>query len=225
MTSVLYMPIFGILVTIACYLAGNFVKKIIPSLAIPAIVSNTSIILVILLTPLSLEQYMTGGSIIMMFMGPVTVILALKIYNQREQLKANIVPVLAGGIAGSSSSLLSVWFFSRLFDLDSAITMSILPKSVTSAIAMELSAKSGGFGNLAVSMVIFSGFITAVFSPLFIKIFKLKDPVAVGIAIGASGHSMGTATALQLGETEGAMSGLRISVMGIITSIIWIFFF
>ena len=225
MMSILSLPIFGILITIACYAVGNSVKKLIPSLAIPSIVANTFIFLIIVFTPLTLEQYMAGGNIIIMFIGPVTVILALKIYQQRAQLKANIIPILGGCIAGSLSSLISVWFFSKLLDLDSIITISILPKSVTSAIAMELSEKSGGLGNLAVSMVLFTGIIIATFSPFFIKIFKLKDPVALGIAIGSSGHSLGTAIALQLGETEGAMSGLSIPIMGIITSIIWLFFF
>jgi len=223
MTSILYLPIFGILVTIACYAAGHAAKRIIPSLSTPQLVSTLLVILILVFTPLTLDQYMAGGNIIIMFIGPVTVLLALKIYQQRAQLKANIIPLLGGCIAGSLASILSVWFFSRLFNLDYAIIISILPKSVTSAIAMELAASSGGFQNLAISMVVFTGVISATFSPLFIKIFKLKDPVAIGIAMGSSGHALGTATAIQLGETEGAMSSLAIPVMGIITSIIWVF--
>ena len=225
MASILYLPILGIFITIVCYAIGISAKKIMPSLATPIVVANTLIILIIVYTPMTLEQYMAGGNIIIMFIVPVTVILALKIYRQRALLKANIIPILAGCIAGSSSSLLSVWVFSRLFNLDDVIIMSILPKSVTSAIAMELSVKSGGLGNLAISMVVISGIVSAAFSPFFIKIFKLKDPIAAGIAMGASGHALSTAVAIQLGETEGAMSGLSIPVMGIITSILWVFFF
>ena len=103
--------------------------------------------------------------------------------------------------------------------------MSILPKSVTTAIAIELSEKGGGIESLAISIVIITGITSAAFSPFFVKLFKLKDPVAVGVAMGASGHAIGTATAIQLGETEGAMSGLSIPIMGIVTSIIWVFFF
>ena len=225
MTSLLYLPIFGILITIACYTAGHAAKKIIPSLAIPQLVSTGLVILILVFTPITLDQYMAGGNIIIMFIGPVTVLLALKIYQQRAQLKANIVPLLGGCFVGSLASILSVWFFSRLFNLDYAVIISILPKSVTSAIAMELAASSGGFQNLAVSMVVFTGVISATFSPLFIKVFKLDDPVAIGIAMGSSGHALGTATAIQLGETEGAMSSLAIPVMGIITSIIWVIVF
>ena len=225
MTSILYLPIFGIIVTIACYTIGLSVKKLVPSLATPIVTANILIILILVYTPLTIEQYMAGGNIIVMFIGPVTVILALKIYNQRDQLKANIIPILAGCIVGSSASLFSVWFFSRLFSLDSIITMSILPKSVTTAIAIELSEKGGGIESLTISIVIITGIISATFSPFFVRVFKLKDPVAVGVAMGASGHAIATATAIQLGETEGAMSGLSIPIMGIVTSIIWIFFF
>jgi putative effector of murein hydrolase len=225
MESVLSMPIFGILVTIACYMTGLLARKFIPSVAIPAVVANVLIILIIVYSPLSLEQYMVGGRIITMFIGPVTVILALKIYNQRAQLKANIIPILGGCAAGSLASLFSTWFLCKLFDLDRVITMSILPKSVTSAIAMELSIRSGGLGDLAISAVIVTGVLSAAFSPLLIKVFKLKDPVAAGVAIGSSGHAIGTATAIQLGETQGALSGLSMCIMGIITSVFWILVF
>ena len=226
MESVLSMPVFGILVTVVCYLIGLSARKLSPSaVTIPAVIANVLIILVIVYSPLSLEQYLVGGRIISMFIGPVTVILALKIYRQRDQLKANIIPILGGCIAGSASSLFIVWFFSKLFDLDRVITMSILPKSVTSAIAMELSIRSGGLGDLAISMVIVSGIISATFSPFLIKALKLKDPIAAGVAIGSSGHAIGTATAIQLGETQGALSGISMCIMGIVTSVMWIIIF
>ena len=226
MESVLSMPILGILVTIACYLIGLSVRKLSPSaVAVPSLIANALIILVLIYSPLSLEQYLAGGRIITMFLGPVTVILALKIYRQRDQLKANLIPVLGGCIAGSASSLLGVWLLSRLFDLDRVITMSIMPKSVTSAIAMELSIRSGGLGDLAISMVIVSGIISATCSPFLIKVLKLKDPIAAGVAIGASGHGIGTATAIQLGETQGALSGISMCIMGIITTVMWIVVF
>jgi len=226
MEQIFYMPMLGIIITIACYAAGFLARKFVPAfLALPMIVASILIIMIVLFTPLSLEQYMTGGNVVMMFMGPVTIILALKIYRQREELKANIIPILGGCIAGSGTSLLSVYFFSRLFGLDDLILVSILPKSVTSAIAMELSENSGGLADLTVSMVVLTGIVSAAFAPVFIKIFKLKDPIATGIAMGASGHALGTATAIQLGETQAAMSGLSIPVMGIITSIFWVFVF
>ena len=142
MESILSLPITGILVSIACYMIGLWVKKLIPSVAVPSIVANVLVILIIVYSPLSLEQYLVGGKIITMFIGPVTVILALKIYSQRALLKENIIPILGGCVAGSLASLFSTWILCRLFDLERIITVSILPKSVTSAIAMELSLRS-----------------------------------------------------------------------------------
>jgi putative effector of murein hydrolase len=226
MEQLLSLPLCGILVTIVCYTIGVAVNKRIKSpLTNPMVIANTLVILTILYTPLTLEQYLAGGNMITLFIGPVTVILALRIYRQREQLRANVIPVLGGCIAGSAASLFSVWALCRLFALDRIITVSMLPKSVTTAIALELSRGSGGLAGLAVSAVIVTGIISSAFSPFFIRIFKLKDPLAAGIAIGSSGHAIGTAAAIGLGETEGAMSGLAMGIMGIITSLIWMFLF
>jgi putative effector of murein hydrolase len=226
MENILSMPVCGIVITIVCYLTGMRVRKIISSpLTNPMIIANILIVLIILYTPLTLEQYLAGGNMITMFIGPVTVILALRIYRQREQLKANIIPIMGGCLAGSAVSLFSVWIFCRLFRLDQVITVSILPKSVTTAIALELSRKNGGLAGLAISGVILTGVTAAAFCPFFIKVFRLKDPLAAGIAMGASGHAIGTAAAIELGETQGAMSGLAIGITGIITSVICMFLF
>jgi putative effector of murein hydrolase len=223
MEQLLSLPLCGILITIACYMTGVVINKIIKSpLTNPMVIANILIVLVILYTPLTLEQYLAGGNMITLFITPVTVILALRIYRQRELLKANVIPILGGCVAGSAASLFSVWALCGLFGLDRIITVSMLPKSVTTAIALELSRNSGGLGGLTVSAVIITGIVIAAFAPFLVQIFKLKDPVAAGIAIGSSGHAIGTATAIELGETEGAMSGLAIGIMGIITSVICI---
>jgi putative effector of murein hydrolase len=226
MEPVLSLPFCGILVTIACYMIGiGISKKTKFPLTNPMVIANILIVLIILFTPLTLEQYLAGGNMITLFIGPVTVILALRIYRQRAALQANIIPVLGGCLAGSAASLFSVWALCRLFGLDRIITVSLLPKSVTTAIALELSRNSGGLGGLTVSAVIITGITSSAFSPFLLKIFKLNDPVARGIAIGSSGHAIGTAAAIELGETEGAMSGLAMAVMGIITSVICMFLF
>jgi putative effector of murein hydrolase len=224
--NILSLPVCGILVSIICYAIGVQVRKFIPSpLTNPMVIANILILLVIVLSPLTLEQYMAGGRIITMFIVPVTVLLALRIYRQRALLRANAIPILAGCITGSAASLFSVFLLCRLFDIDKAITISLLPKSVTTAIALELAQKNGGIPGIAASAVIITGVFSAAFSPFFIKLFKLKDPVAAGLACGASGHAIGTAAALELGEIQGAMGGIAISLMGIITSLIFLFLF
>jgi putative effector of murein hydrolase len=226
MEQLLSLPLCGILVTVACYIIGVVINKTIRvPLTNPMVIANILIVLVILCTPLTLEQYLAGGNMITLFIGPVTVILALRIYRQREQLKANMIPILGGCLAGSAASLFSIWILCKLFALDRIIAASLLPKSVTTAIALELSRNGGGLEGLTASAVIVTGVVSAAFSPFFIKAFKLKDPVAAGIAIGSSGHAIGTSAAIELGEIEGAMSSLAIGIMGIITSVIYILIF
>jgi putative effector of murein hydrolase len=224
--QILSLPVCGILISIVCYAIGVQVRKLIPSpLTNPLLIANILIILSIVLSPLTLEQFMAGGNMITLFIVPVTVILALRIYRQRALFKANAIPILAGCIAGSLASLFSVLLLCRFFAIDEAVTVSMLPKSVTTAIALELAGKNGGIQGIAATAVIVTGVFSAAFSPFFIKLFKLKDPVAAGAALGASGHAIGTAAALELGETQGAMGGIAISLMGIITSLIFIILF
>jgi putative effector of murein hydrolase len=153
------------------------------------------------------------------------VILALRIYRQRALFKAHALPIVAGCAAGSAASVFSVLFLCRVFGVDQAAAISLLPKSVTIAIALELVQKNGGIPGLAASAVIVTGVFGAAFSPFFIKFFRLKDPIAAGVAMGASGHAIGTAAALELGEIQGAMGGIAISLMGIMTSLIFLFLF
>jgi putative effector of murein hydrolase len=199
MESFLSLPICGILVTIASYSIGLFVRKLIPSpLTNPVITANTIIILLLVYSPLTLEQYLAGG---------------------------NIIPVLGGCVAGSAASLFSVWILCKFFRLDQVLTMSMLPKSVTIAVALELSRRGGGLAGLTFVGIIITGIASAAFSPFFIKIFKLKDPVANGLALGTSDHAIATATAIELGDIEVAMSGLAMSIAGIVTAVIFLFLF
>jgi putative effector of murein hydrolase len=226
MDYLLSLPLCGILISIVCYAIGIQAGKLIRSpLTNPMVIANTLIILVIVFTPLTLEQYMAGGNMITLFIVPVTVILALRIYRQRALFRANALPILAGCIAGSAASLFSALLLCRLFAIDGAVTVSLLPKSVTTAIALELARNHGGIPGIAATAVIITGVTSAAFSPFMVKLFKLKDPVATGVAFGASGHAVGTAAALELGETEGAMAGIAISLMGVFTSLIFLFLF
>jgi putative effector of murein hydrolase len=223
--QILSLPAAGILVCIGAYLGGVLIRKLIPHpLANPLVIANIVIILVILVTPLTPEQFLAGGGAVSLFIIPATAILGLRIYNQRAVLRANLVPLLAGCIAAAASSLLSVWALGRLFGIDDRIILSLLPKSVTTAIAIDLSAARGGLTGITVTAVIITGIFSAFISPFLIKTFKLKDPVAAGVAMGASGHANCTAAALELGETQGAMSGIALGLMGIITSILFVLF-
>jgi putative effector of murein hydrolase len=226
MDYLLSLPVCGILISIACFGIGVIIRKALPSpLTNPLVIANALIILIIVFTPLTLEQYQAGGNFIVMFMVPVTVILALRIYRQRAALMENIVPVILGCIAGGAASIFSTWVLCRLLNIDDVVSASMLPKSVTTAIALELAKKNGGIEGITAPAVIITGTFSAAVSPFLIKILHLKDPIAAGVAMGASGHAIGTSAALELGETEGAMSGIAIGITGIVTSIIFMFLF
>ena len=128
--------------------------------------------------------------------------------------------ILAGCVAGSLTSMGSVFLLCRLFGLDRELTVSLLPKSVTTPIATAISEGQGGIVSITVAAVIYTGILGNLCAPALVRLLRVKDPVAAGLGIGACSHAMGTARALELGETEGAMSGLAIGVCGIITVLI-----
>ena len=152
-----------------------------------------------------------------MFLAPATACLAVSIYSQRNLLKKNLFPVLAGSAAGSAASMGCVWLLCRLFRVEDSFTASLLPKSVTTPIAMGVAEQLGGVVPVTVAAVIFTGILGAVLAPALIRLFRVKDPVAAGLAIGACSHAVGTSKALELGEAEGAMSSIAIGVCGLMT--------
>ena len=121
---------------------------------------------------------------------------------------------------GSAASMLSVYGLCRLFGLDESLTVSLLPKSVTTPVAVSIAESAGGVVPITVVAVIGTGILGSMIAPLLIRIFKVTEPMAAGLAIGASSHAVGTSKAVELGEVEGAMSGLAIGVCGIITVLI-----
>ena len=160
---------------------------------------------------------------IKLMLGPVTAVLALNIYQQRKVLGQYFLPVLAGCLAGSLASLGSVLLLCRLFAMENSLTVSLLPQSVTTAIAVGIAESRGGIPGIAAAAVVLAGIVGAVFAPLFAKVFRITDPVAEGLAIGACSHALGTTKAMEIGPLQGAMSSIAICVCGIITSILALF--
>ena len=170
-----------------------------------------------------LEKYNIGGDFIKLMLGPVTAVLALNIYRQRKILREHFLPVLAGCLAGSVVSLLSVLALCQVFQMEDLLTASLLPKSVTTAIAVGIAESRGGVQGIAAAAVAMAGITGAVCAPLFAKWFRITDPVAEGLAIGACSHALGTTKAMEIGELQGAMSSIAICVCGIFTSLIALF--
>ena len=221
MTELTASPFFGIALSILAYWVGvRLQKKTGLVVCNPLIIAIVLVSGVLLLFRIPYESYNAGGAIINMFLAPATACLAVSVYSKLPLLKTYWLPILVGCVAGSAASMGSVLVLCRLFGLDQALTASLLPKSVTTPIAVSISGSLGGMPSITVVAVILTGILGSVLSPFLIKLFRVKDPVAAGLAIGACSHAVGTARALELGETQGAMSGLAIGICGIVTVLI-----
>ena len=221
MSALLNTPVFGILLSVVAFEIGIIVsRKTKNPLLNPLLVAIILVILVLMGLDIPKEQYDLGGSFILFFLGPATVVLAVPLYKQIELLKKDLVPILIGISVGSATSILSVILLSRLFHVDLSVAVSMLPKSVTTAIGMEISKEIGGIVSLSVAVIVLTGITGAVIGPGLLKLFRISDDVAQGIAIGTASHAVGTSKAMELGETQGAMSGLSIGIAGIATVIL-----
>ena len=224
MNAVLSSPFFGIVLCLVTFLIGRALqKKTGWVLANPLVVAVILCVAVLLLFDIPYENFTKGADVINWMLGPVTALLALSIYNQRQILKAYFVPVLAGCLAGSVTSMVSILGLCKLFGVDKAITASILPKSCTTPIALSIAQSHGGIPAIAACCVIIAGVTGALCAPLFSKWFGITDPVAQGLATGASSHALGTTRAREMGEVQGAMSSIAIGVCGLISVVISLF--
>lgn len=220
--AMLSSPLFGLTLSAAAWWAGCQVQKKIGPLP-PLLTAAALVIAALSLFHIPYASYAAGGDFIKLMLGPVTAVLALNIYNQRAILKEHFLPVLAGCLAGSLTSVGSVLVLCRVFHVDDALAASLLPKSVTTAIAIGIAESRGGVGGIAAAAVMVAGLTGAVFAPLFARLFRITDPVAEGLAIGACSHALGTTRAMEIGPVQGAMSSIAICVCGILTSILVLF--
>lgn len=224
MAELFASPFFGIALSVIAFWVGvRIQKKTGLVLCNPLLIAIVLVSAVLLVCRIPYASYNQGGAIINMFLAPATACLAVSIYTQINLLKENWLPILVGCTAGSITSMGSIYIMCRLFRLDEAVSASLIPKSVSTPIAVSISANLGGIQAITVVAVIITGILGSILAPVLIKLFRVKDPVAAGLAIGACSHAVGTSKALELGETEGAMSGLAIGICGILTVIFSLF--
>lgn len=212
---------FGAALTMIAFSIGLIVqKKFKLKILNPIIISVAMIIIFLKLTGISYDTYNKGAQLISVFLTPATVCLAVPLYEKLQLLKDNLLAVLGGIFAGVAANLLTVWGVCVAFNLDKTIFATMAPKSITTAIGMALSQETGGIVNITVAMIVLTGNTGYLLAEAMIRICKIKSPVAKGIAIGTSTHVLGTSKAVELGDVEGAMSGLAVAVAGIITVIV-----
>lgn len=211
-------PYFGVALSVFAFWIGvKLNKKLKTPVCNPLIVAIVLIIAVLLIFRIPYESYNAGGALINMFLAPATACLAAAIYTKIEVLKEYWLPILVGCTAGSAASMGSIYGMCRLFGLEKNLTVALLPKSVTTPIAVSVTESAGGVVPITVVAVIFTGILGSIFAPFLIRVFHVSDPVAAGLSIGVSSHAVGTSKAIEIGEVEGAMSGLAIGICGIIT--------
>lgn len=226
MRELLASPYFGIFLSIAAYALGcGLNRKFRTPLCNPLLIAIVLVVGVLLVFRIPYEDYNAGGEIVSLFLAPATACLAVGIYSKLAVLKKYWLPILVGAVAGSASSMLSVYALCRLLGLGEQLTVSLIPKSVTTPIAVGIVESAGGLTPITVVAVIVTGILGAILAPAMIRLFRISDSVAAGLAIGACSHAVGTSKAVELGEVEGAMSGLAIGVCGVVTVVLSLFLF
>ena len=200
------------------YIIGALLKKKF-KLAIfnPLLISIVLTIIMLVIADIDYDVYAQGADYLSWFLTPATVCLAIPLYEQWELLKHNVKAVMLGITAGVLASLTTVLVLSLIMHLSHEEYVTLLPKSITTAIGMGVSEELGGYVTITVAVIIVTGVIGNIFGELICKIFRITEPISKGIAFGSASHAIGTAKAMELGDVEGAMSSLSIAVSGILT--------
>ena len=212
------VPVVVVTVVTTVLVMGTLLKKKF-KLAIfnPLLIAVICVMAVLILFHIDYDTYNEGGQYISYLLTPATVSLAVPLYRQIELLKNNIKAVAAGILSGVLASMVGVYILARAFHLNSQLYVTLLPKSITTAIGMGVSEELGGVVTITVAVIVITGVLGNVISDLVCKLFRLEEPVAKGLALGTAAHAIGTAKAMELGEIEGAMSSLAIAVAGLLT--------
>ena len=210
----------GVSVSLISYMIGVYLKKKLNvGLFNPLLISIAVTIIFLVLSHIDYDAYNEGARYLSWLLTPATVCLAIPLYEEFELLKSNVRAVMCGIISGVLTSLITILVLALFFGLTHEEYVTLLPKSITTAIGMGVSEELGGYVTITVAVIIITGVIGNILAEFICKIFRLEEPIAKGIAIGSAAHAIGTAKAMEIGEVEGAMSSLSIVVAGLITVI------
>lgn len=212
---------FGFFVTIGAYYIGLLLKKRLKlGIFNPLLIAIFLVMGLLMVTGIDYEDYQKGGRFVSDLLTPATVCLAIPLYKQLHLLKKHGLAVAVGITSGVITSAVCIFVFCKLFGLGHEHYVTLLPKSITTAIGMGVSEEAGGIVTLTVISIIVTGIVGNMCAEMLCRLAKIIHPVAKGLAIGTSAHALGTAKALELGEVEGAMSSLSIAVAGLMTVIV-----
>jgi predicted murein hydrolase (TIGR00659 family) len=221
MKALFERPEFILVLIFGSYLFGQWVfKKTKIAILHPLIISIAIIIVFLQVTQIDYDKFQQGGQFVSFLLGPSVVALGYILYEQMSYLKGNVISILTSIFIGSITGITSVILLAKITGADNALIMTLEPKSVTTAIAMNISTQSGGIPSLTAVIVLFCGIFGGIIGPYVLRILGIKSSIAKGLALGASSHSVGTVKAMEMGVIEGAISGLAIGLMGVMTALL-----
>lgn len=212
---------WSVLLTMGAFALGTLINRATrKAICNPLLLGSLLVIAVLTLLRIPYADYKASAQPVSWLLLPATVSLAVPLYEKWDLLLKNAKAILAGIAAGTAVSLGVITVMAWVMGLDHAQFITLLPKSVTTAISMDVSAELGGIASLTGAVVILTGIVGSLFGEGLFRLLRITDPMAKGVAMGTAAHAIGTSRALEMGETEGAMSGLSIAVAGIMTAIL-----
>lgn len=214
-------PISGMLLTLGCYwIAQKIYDRTQWTVLQPILTSSIMIIVFLSLAHIPYEAYYQQNALLNYILPLTAVVLAVPLYRNLDVLRKHAIPILAGIISGTVVTMGMIVLLGKLMGTDRSILISMLPKSATNPIAMEVSSIIGGIPSLTVSLVVVTGIFGGVFGPEILKLMRIRHEVARGIAMGSMSHAIGTARSFKEGEVEGAMSSLAMAIAGTLTALL-----
>lgn len=212
---------FWIIVTIVGFMLGSILNKRFKTVIFnELLMSVVTVIIVMKISNTNYGTYMEGGKYISFLLTPATAALGVKLYKNIHEIGKNAIPIISGIILGMLSSFVAMFMLKTIFNLTVEQYATILPKSITAAIAKGVAESLNGNVAITTATVILTGVIIGVFGKWFIKLFKINNPIAMGVALGSSGHGQGTALALKQSETAGAVASLSMCLSALSTVIV-----
>lgn len=209
---------FGLFLSLAFFQLARWLnRKAGREVISPLLFATLLCIAVLLVFDIDFEVYNRGAQYLDVLLTPATICLAIPLYRQYELLRRNAVAVLAGSVAGVAAHMAGCLLMLAVFRLEAAEFITLLPKSITTAIGKSLSAELGGYPAITMAAIMITGLFGAAIAPALLRLFRVRDPLAQGLAIGTASHAAGTSTAVQMGEVQGAASSLAIVVTGLLT--------
>jgi predicted murein hydrolase (TIGR00659 family) len=211
---------FGVAISVLSYMAATAIKKKLKHVMFnPLLISIIIVIAILKMCKISYDTYNEGAKYLSYLLTPATVCLAIPLYEQLNLLKKHVLAIIGGILTGTITGMASIFAIAKILDLSHAEYVTLLPKSITMAIGIGVSQELGGMVTISVVVIIITGLVGNLFANSVCRFFRIKSPIAKGLAIGTSAHAVGTVKAFEMGEVEGAMSSLAIVVAGILTVI------